>query len=127
MPVIFSFDYYLKDLASTNFFRTPTIITINPDYIDRLARVDSSAALFVLAHECGHASLLTTNETAADCWAASIGVVQNWLAPGDLPNIRKLLFDVDPGDATHPPGEERAARIVQCVGAALAGAPLVPL
>jgi len=127
LPVVFAFNYFLNDLATTNFFSTPTVITINPDSIDRLVRLDPSAALFVVSHECGHARLLTFNEEDADCWAASLGVSQHWLGPADLPVIRKLLFDRDRGNSTHPPGIARADRIARCIQAALAGSPLVPM
>lgn len=127
MPVVFAFNYFLNDLAATNFFSSPTVITINPSYIERLVQLDPTAALFVVAHECGHAQLLTLNEQDADCWAASAGVAQHWLGPADLPTIRRLLFNADRGNLTHPPGEERANNIARCVRAASAGSPLVPL
>jgi hypothetical protein len=127
LPVVFAFNYFLDDLATTNFFSTPTVITINPDSINRLLRLAPTAALFVVAHECGHARLLTVNEEDADCWAAGVGATQHWLGPADLPTIRTLLFAGDRGNATHPPGEVRANHIARCMQAALDGSPLVPM
>jgi len=126
MPVVYTFDYTLPDVAVTQFgtATSPTVTLVNPTDLMAFANVEPQVALFVLAHECGHAYMLSTVELDADCWAATEGVKQGWFSSADLPAMWSTLQN-NPGDWSHPPGIVRWKHDVDCVTNAEAGTPLI--
>ena len=57
------------------------------------------------------------NESLADCWSATQGVLQGWFGPGDSDTLAKLMAS-NPGDFSHPPGPVRVAHVQSCMAAA---------
>jgi len=101
--------------SSLNFAGTADLeIEYNPR---TLFSMQPDLALFWLGHECGHAYNRTSDESTADCWSAKMGVKQNWFNASDFAQLVEDMKN-NPGDATHPPGDERTALIKTCMAQA---------
>lgn len=117
IPVVFTFDYTLGDTGVADFLHTPSVIVLNPANILLFYNIDPAAALFAIGHECGHAYLLTSNESDADCYSVQLGIAQGWFTVADLPAML-TVFQNNPGDWSHPPGPVRWSHIVDCANEA---------
>jgi hypothetical protein len=99
-----------RSLADAGHWDGYNYIRINPDIFDRLPSTEIK--LFVYSHECGHV-MGNIAETAADCFAVTLGKAQGWFTLDDFDDMAKV-FANNPGDFTHPPGPERVALMKQC-------------
>ena len=68
VPVIRECDETGGDIAVSRL--DPPTIYVCPRVVERVRRSDPGAEHFYLVHEYGHIALLTSDEAAADCWAA---------------------------------------------------------
>ena len=96
------------------------LVAYNPAIMGMLA---PETQLFFFVHECahhviGHAVGLATPRTMeqeADCWAANRLHMTGLLGPRELQIIQADIIRYGRGDATHLPGNFRAANLAGCV------------
>ena len=106
-PVAFYSDPTLNDVGHT----TQSGITLNPNV---LSTMSAHLKLFWVGHECGHAHLQTSVESAADCWSAKTGVSQGWFDASDADELAREMAN-NPGDNSHRPGPARVANVRTCM------------
>ena len=114
-PVLWIASYGLNDVGHT-LIEQRTSILYNPRVLEGMR--SDALRLFWLGHECGHAFLLTSDESDADCWSAKTGVKQRWFNMEDADQLEADLQD-NPGDDSHPTGPVRAAHVKECIVKAL--------
>ena len=68
VPVIRECDETGGDIAVSRL--DPPTIYVCPRVVERVRKSDPGAEHFYLVHEYGHIALQTSDEAAADCWAA---------------------------------------------------------
>jgi hypothetical protein len=115
VPVIRGCDETGGDIAVSRL--DPPTIYVCPRVVERVRRSDPGAEHFYLVHEYGHIALLTSDEAAADCWAAhELAKAPNgerYLAAA----IRHFRARGDESSRRYGTPAERAERIRSCAEA----------
>jgi hypothetical protein len=84
-------------------------IIINQKYFAALPKTQK---LFTFYHECGHIAG-HKSELEADCYGIRQGVKLGWLDQAGLDQLC-AYWRPKKGDAAHPPGKVRCARMIAC-------------
>jgi hypothetical protein len=98
----------------------PPTIYLCPSVMALVRARNAGAEHFYLVHEYGHIALATSDESAADCWAAR----ELALAPNGARYLRAAIAHFrergDVPSARYGSPRERAERVRRCADAALA-------
>ena len=113
-PITWIANYALHDVGHTQISPAGATIQYDPAILNQMP---DHLKMFWLGHECAHAYIPTMNESLADCWSATQGVLQGWFGPGDADNLAQVMAS-NPGDFSHPPGPARVAHVRACMAAA---------
>ncbi len=102
-------DVYIGNDVPGPGFALPGKILLGPKHLKQYPGITQR---LIFLHECGH-QYVGADETAADCWAVRIAKRQGWLTQAGIRSTCRALWHTA-GGASHLPGPERCAALVQC-------------
>ena len=113
VPVASVPNYQLNDIAQAipNAYGT-SVIQFNPQVV---AWVSPATRLFFYAHECAHLAVPTGDESAADCWAATMLVNRGLLNALGIQIVEGEIARFGRADWSHVGGPQRAINIQACL------------